>query len=135
VSQSIQVHFFNDKEVDIGLTSTAIVFVFEGEGVTLGPETRGYETNTSPLGVINLPSRTWVSVRIKGDFYGSEVKAILTELKAIEIIGKFPDSSLYYKKILIAEASSDVFLEPERGREKIGIDAESRLQEPPGRNK
>ncbi len=103
-SQSIQVHFFNDKDVDTGLTGLTVVFVFENEEVALGPETRGYETNTSPLGVINLPSRTWASVRIKGDFYGPEVKPILTDLKAIEIKGKFPDRGLYHKKILIDEA-------------------------------
>jgi hypothetical protein len=118
VSQSIQVHFFNDKEVDTGLTGLAVVFVFEDEEVALGPETRGYETSTSPLGVINLPSRTWVSIRVKGDFYGPEVKAILTDLRAIEIKGKFPDRTLYHKKILIMEASSDVYLEPKRGGER-----------------
>jgi hypothetical protein len=115
-SQSIQAHFFNDKDVDTGLTGLTVVFVFEGEQVTLGPKTRGYETSTSPPGVVNLPSRTWVSVRIKGDFYGPEVKPILTDLTAIEIKGKFPDRSLYHKKILVEEDAPPRLVAPSEPR-------------------
>ena len=118
VRLSVQVHFFNEKEVDTGLSGLAVVFVFEGEEVILGQKTRGYETSTRPLGVINLPSRTWASVRIKGYFLGPEVTPLLTDLKAVEIKGKFPDRSLYHEKIMIEDGSIDVFLEPERGGER-----------------
>ncbi|MBA2782327.1 MAG: hypothetical protein H0T74_05330 [Rubrobacteraceae bacterium] len=48
VEQSIQVHFFNEKEVDTGLSEITVVFVFEsGEEVVLEPATRGYETSTA----------------------------------------------------------------------------------------
>jgi hypothetical protein len=100
VDQSVQAHFFNDKEVDTGLSEITVVFVFEsGEEVVLGPGTRGYETSTSPLGVINLPSKTWVSVHVKGYFIGPLALPFQEDgVKAIEIKGKFPGGKPYHKR-------------------------------------
>jgi hypothetical protein len=99
VEQSVQVHFFNEKEVDTGLSEITVVFVFEsGDEVVLGPETRGYETSTSPRGVMNLPSKTWVSVHIKGYFYGPPAKLFdRDDPKAIEVKGKYPGGKPYHK--------------------------------------
>jgi hypothetical protein len=58
VDMSVQVYFFNDKEVDTGLSELAVVFVYEGgEEIVLGPETRGYETSTTPAGLLISPLR------------------------------------------------------------------------------
>jgi hypothetical protein len=102
VDQSIQVHFFNEKEVDTGLSEITVVFVFEsGEEVVLEPATRGYETSTSPRGVINLPSKTWASVNIKGYFYGPPAKLLgLEEPKAVDVKATFPGGTPYYKRCL-----------------------------------
>jgi hypothetical protein len=102
VDQSVQVHFFNEKEVDTGLSEITVVFVHEGgEEVALGPEARGYETSTSPRGVINLPSKTWVSVHIQGSFYGPEARLLEEDaLKAIEVKGNFPGGKPYHKRCL-----------------------------------
>lgn len=103
VDQSVRAYFFNDKEVDTGLSELAVVFVFEdGHEVVLGPETRFYETSTSPRGVINLPSKTWVSVEIKGTFYGPPAERLdLRELpKTIGVKGKFPGGKPYRERCL-----------------------------------
>jgi hypothetical protein len=99
VDQSAQIHFFNEKEVDTGLSQLAVVFVYEDAEVVLGPKARNYETSTTPRGAINLPSRTWVSVDIRGSFYGPEAR-LLEEgtRKAIEIDGKFPGGTPYHKR-------------------------------------
>jgi hypothetical protein len=100
VEQTIHVHFFNEKEVDTGLSGIAVVFVFENrEEVVLEPATRGYETSTSPRGVINLPSKTWVSVDIKGDFYGPQAALLNQEKpKAIYIKATFPGGTPYHER-------------------------------------
>jgi hypothetical protein len=71
-----------------------------GEEVDLGPQTRDYDTDTRPRGVINLPSKTWVTVEIRGTFYGSEVQRLRTNPKAIEVKGKFPGGKPYHKRCL-----------------------------------
>ncbi len=99
VNQKVQVHFFNDKEVDTGLSELAVVFVYEsGEDIVLGPETQGYETSTSPRGVINLPSKTWVTVHISGEFYGPPAKRLLDNPNAIEISSWFPRGTPYHER-------------------------------------
>jgi hypothetical protein len=100
VEQTIHVHFFNEKEVDTGLSGITVVFVFESrEEVALGPATRGYETSTSPRGVINLPSKTWESVDIKGDFYGPQAKLLDQEKpKAVYVKATFPGGTPYYER-------------------------------------
>jgi hypothetical protein len=102
VEQSLHVHFFNEKEVDTGLSGITVVFVFESrEEVILGPATRGYQTSTSPRGVINLPSKTWASVDIKGDFYGPPAKLLAQEEpKAVDVKATFPDGTPYYGRCL-----------------------------------
>jgi hypothetical protein len=115
VSRSVQLHFFNDKEVDTGLYEITAIFAFEsGEKVALEPYTRGYETSTSPPGTINLPSKTWVSVHIKGDFYGPRPMPLSNKLKAVEIQAKFPDGTLYRYKDLYIHAGDDVSAELEQ---------------------
>ena len=99
--QSVQIHFFNAKEADTGLSALAVVFIYEDGKVVLGPETRDYETSTTPRGVINLPSRTWVSVAIQGSFYGAEARFLeQSEPNAIEIDGRFPGGKRYHKRCL-----------------------------------
>jgi hypothetical protein len=100
VEQAIHVHFFNEKEVDTGLSEITVVFVFESrEEVALGPATRGYETSTSPRGVINLPSKSWESVDIKGDFYGPQAKILDQEKpKAVYVKATFPGGTPYYER-------------------------------------
>ena len=102
VDQSIQVHFFNEKEVDTGLSELTVVFVFEsGEEVLLEPATRGYRTSTSPRGVFNLPSKTWASVNIEGYFIGSSAKLLAQEEpKAVDAKATFPGGAPYYKRCL-----------------------------------
>ena len=100
VQQTIHVHFFNKKEVDTGFSGITVVLVFEsGDEVVLGPATRGYETSTSPRGVINLPSKTWASVDIKGDFYGSPARLLAQEEpKAVYVKATFPGGTPYYER-------------------------------------
>jgi hypothetical protein len=99
IDQQARVHFFNDKEVDTGLSEIAVVFVYEGgEKIVLGPETRGYETSTSPRGVINLPSKTWVSVKVEGQIYGDAVERALSDPTAMEVKGKFPRGAPYHER-------------------------------------
>ena len=88
--------------MDTGLSEITVVFVFEsGEEVVLEPATRGYETSTSPRGVINLPSKTWASVNIKGYFYGPPAKLLgLEEPKAVDVKATFPGGTPYYKRCL-----------------------------------
>jgi hypothetical protein len=94
----VPVHFFNDKEVDTGLSDHTVVLIYESEQVVLGPDTRDYETTTSPYGVINLPSKTWVSVRIQGSFYGPKAALLVDDPKAVEIKGRFPGGNPLHKK-------------------------------------
>ena len=99
VDRRVGVHFFNEKEVNTGLSEITVVFVNEsGEETVLGPKTRDYDTSTSPRGVINLPSKTWVTTEISGTFYGSQVQHLPANPKAIEVKGKFPDGKPYHKK-------------------------------------
>jgi hypothetical protein len=109
VEQSVRIHFFNKKEVDTGLSEIAVVSVLEnGQEVVLGPGTRGYETSTSPRGVTNLPSKTWVSVHIKGYFFGPPAKLLdLEDPKAIEVKGKFPGGKPYHKRCSSPTAVGD----------------------------
>ena len=102
VVQSIQVHFFNEKEVDTGLSELTVVFVFEsGEEVVLGPATGAYETSTSPRGIINLPSKTWASVNIKARFLGPQATLLAQqEPKAVDIKAKFPGGTPYHQRCL-----------------------------------
>jgi hypothetical protein len=102
VDRSIQVHFFNEKEVDTGLSELTVVFVFEsGDEVLLEPTTSGYRTSTSPRGVINLPSKTWASVNIEGYFIGPPAKLLdLEEPKAVDVKATFPGGAPYYKRCL-----------------------------------
>jgi hypothetical protein len=102
VEQTIHVHLFNEKEVDTGFSEITVVLVFEsGDEVVLGPATRGYETSTSPRGVINLPSKTWASVDIKGDFYGPPATLLAREEpKAVDVKARFPGGTPYYKRCL-----------------------------------
>jgi hypothetical protein len=102
VDRSIQVHFFNEKEVDTGLSELTVVFVFEsGDEVVLEPATRGYETSTSPRGAINLPSKTWASVNIEGYFIGPPARLLdLEEPRAVDIRATFPGGAPYYKRCL-----------------------------------
>ena len=102
VVQSIQVHFFNEKEVDTGLSELTVVFVFEsGEEVVLGPATGAYETSTSPRGIINLPSKTWSSVNIKGRFLGPQATLLVQEEpKAVDVKATFPGGTPYHKRRL-----------------------------------
>jgi len=101
-ADALHVHFFNEKEVDTGLSELAVVFVFEsGEEVVLGPATRDYQTSTSPRGVINLPSKTWASVSIKGRFFGRQATLLAQqELKAVEVKAKFPGGTPYHERCL-----------------------------------
>ena len=100
VEQTVHVHFFNEKEVDTGLSGITVVFVFEsGDEVVLGPATRGYETSTRPRGVINLPSKTWASVDIKGAFYGRAAALLQQEKpKAVYVKATFPGGTPYYER-------------------------------------
>jgi hypothetical protein len=100
VERTIHVHFFNKKEVDTGFSGITVVLVFEsGDEVVLGPATRGYETSTSPRGVINLPSKTWASIDIKGDFYGPQAKLLdQEEPKAVYVKATFPGGTPYYER-------------------------------------
>jgi hypothetical protein len=41
---SIEVYFFNQKEVDLGLSELTVLLVYESGEVVLGPETRNYTT-------------------------------------------------------------------------------------------
>jgi hypothetical protein len=105
IEQSIQVYFFNEKEVDTGLSGITVVLVFEsGEEVVLGPATRGYETNTSPRGVINLRSKTWESVDIKGDFYRSSARLLAQEKpKAVYVKATFPGGTPYCSRCELSQ--------------------------------
>jgi hypothetical protein len=100
VEQTIHVYFFNEKEVDTGLSGITVVLVFESrEEVALGPATRDYQTSTSPRGVINLPSKTWVSVDVKGAFYGRQAALLEQEKpKAVYIKATFPGGTPYYER-------------------------------------
>ena len=100
VEQTIHVYFFNEKEVATGFSGITVVLVFEsGDEVVLGPATRGYETSTRPRGVINLPSKTWASVDIKGQFLGPPARLLSQEEpRAVYVRATFPGGTPYYER-------------------------------------
>jgi hypothetical protein len=82
--------FYNDKEVNIGLSRLRIVFVAEdGEIAQLEPSDtqRGVQT-------VNIVSRMWSKAKVSGVIRGGSSR-LVRDYHTIEVRGAFPDHSLY----------------------------------------
>jgi hypothetical protein len=82
--------FFNEKEVDIGLSRLAIVFITEdGEEARLNPT----DAQQGILSV-NVLSRRWSQAKVSGVISGPSSR-LVRDWHTIEVRGALPDHSLY----------------------------------------
>ena len=87
--------FFNEKEVDVGLSRLAMVFIAED-----GEEARLEPTDTQQgVQTINVESRRWSEAKVAGVISGGSSR-LLRDWHTIEVRGAFPDHSLYKDQVM-----------------------------------
>ena len=82
--------FFNEKEVDHGLSKVIVVFVADGDEARAGPL-----TSQEGLQTVNLPARKWSSAMVTGQIEGPRSK-LVRDWRSIEVWGIFPDRVFLY---------------------------------------
>jgi hypothetical protein len=83
------VQFFNEKEVDVGLSRLAVVFIAED-----GEEAR-LELTATPHGeTVHAVSRRWTEAKVAGVIRGGSSR-LVRDYHTVEVRGEFPDHSLY----------------------------------------
>jgi len=84
------VQFFNEKEVDVGLSRLAVVFIAEdGEEARLEPTDTQHGVQT-----VNAVSRRWSEAKVMGVIRGGSSR-LVRDYRTVEVRGEFPDHSLY----------------------------------------
>jgi hypothetical protein len=87
--------FFNEKDVDIGLSRLSVVFVAEN-----GTEGRVGLTDTRQgLYPVNAVSRRWSEAKVTGVISGPDSR-LVRDWHAIEVRGAFPDHRLYKDEVM-----------------------------------
>jgi len=86
--------FYNNKEVDIGLSRLAMVFIAEdGEEARLNPADLH-----QVLQSVNVVSRRWSQAKVSGVIRGGSSR-LVRDYHTIEVRGAFPDHSLYRDRV------------------------------------
>jgi len=83
------VQFFNEKEVDVGLSRLAVVFIAED-----GEEARLEPTDSRYGETVNAVSRRWSEAKVAGVIRGASSR-LVRDYHTVEVRGEFPDHSLY----------------------------------------
>jgi len=83
------VQFFNEKEVDVGLSRLAVVFIAED-----GEEARLEPTDSQYGETVNAVSRRWSEAKVAGVIRGGSSR-LVRAYHTVEVRGEFPDHSLY----------------------------------------
>jgi hypothetical protein len=87
--------FFNEMEVDVGLSRLALVFIAEG-----GEEARLEPTDTQQgLQTVNVVSRRWSEAKVAGVISGGSSR-LVRDYHTIEVRGVFPDHSPYKDPVI-----------------------------------
>ena len=87
--------FFNEKEVDVGLSRLAVVFIAEdGEEARLEPTDTQQEVQT-----VNAVSRRWSEAKVAGVIRGGSSR-LVRDWHTVEVRGAFPDHSLYKDPVM-----------------------------------
>jgi hypothetical protein len=83
------VQFFNEQEVDVGLSRLTVVFIAED-----GEEARLEPTGTQYGETVNAVSRRWAEARMEGVISGGSSR-LVRDYHTVEVWGEFPDHSPY----------------------------------------
>jgi hypothetical protein len=87
--------FFDEKEVDVGLSRLAMVSIADGS-----EETRLEPTDTQQaLQTVNVVSRRWSEAKVAGVISGGSSR-LVRDWHTIEVRGAFPDHSLYKDPVM-----------------------------------
>lgn len=86
--------FFNEKEVNHGLSSIAVVFLADGDEARVGAYT--YQEG---LQTVNLAARQWSTTRVRGKIEGPSSR-LVRDWQTIEVRGIFPDQSPYRQTVM-----------------------------------
>ncbi len=87
--------FFNEMEVDVGLSRLALVFIAEG-----GEEAPLEPTDTQQgLQTVNVVSRRWSEAKVAGVISGGSSR-LVRDYHTIEVRGTFPDHSPYKDPVI-----------------------------------
>jgi len=87
--------FFNEREVDVGLSRLALVFIAEG-----GEEARLEPTDTQQgLQTVNVVSSRWSEAKVAGVISGGSSR-LVRDWHTVEVRGAFPDHSLYKDQVM-----------------------------------
>ena len=90
VQVECDVQFFNEKEVDVGLSRIAVVFIAgDGEEASLEPTDPQQRVQT-----VNAVSRRWSEAKVAGVIRGGSSR-LVRDWRTVEVRGAFPDHSLY----------------------------------------
>ncbi len=89
-----ELSFFNEKEVDHGLSSIVVVFLADGDEVRVGP------TNPQEgLEIVNLAARRWSTTTVAGQVEGPSSR-LVRDWRTIEVRGAFPDHRPFKQTIM-----------------------------------
>jgi hypothetical protein len=83
--------FFNEREVDVGLSRLALVFIAEGGEEPTDPQ-QGLQT-------VNVVSRRWSEAKVSGVIRGGSSR-LVRDWHTVEVRGAFPDHSLYKDQVM-----------------------------------
>jgi hypothetical protein len=94
VNIAYELAFFNEKEIDHGLSNVMVVFVADGDEERVGALTaqEGLET-------VNLAARKWSTTTITGQIDGPRSR-LVRDWRTIEVRGIFPDHSPFKQAIM-----------------------------------
>jgi hypothetical protein len=91
-----ELEFFNEKEVDVGLSRLAVVFIAEdGEEARLEPTA----TQQSRVQTVNVVSRRWSGAKVAGVISGGTSR-LVRDWHTVEVRAAFPDHSLYRDTVM-----------------------------------
>lgn len=109
---SLGVRFFNEKDVDTGLRDLCVEFRWKDGRKTAdrpwdSSKTRvqGGITNSERVEVLNLPSRAWLSLNLRGSLGGDDARSI-RECRRVMLVGRFPTGRIFEEQIPIPETET-----------------------------
>jgi hypothetical protein len=94
VDVTYELSFFNEKEVDHGLSSINVVFLANGDEARVGSS--NWQEGLKP---VNLAARRWSDTTVTGRIEGPSCRFV-RDYKTIEVWGVFPDHSPFKQTIV-----------------------------------
>ena len=94
VDVTYELSFFNEKEVDHGLSSITVVFLANGDEARVGSS--NWQDGLKP---VNLAARRWSDTTVTGQIEGPSCR-LVRDYRTIEVWGVFPDHSPFKQAIV-----------------------------------